>query len=85
MLNLCCWAAPPLALFCVSVLLTDCLGFVLSCHPLRLFSCRRCLEKGAQFVLLGSGHSDGEFKAMAQQQFKDHKDVRWVLNGFEFF
>lgn len=37
--------------------------------------CRAC-EKGAQFVLLGSGHCDGEFKAMAEQQFKDHKDIR---------
>jgi len=37
---------------------------------------RRCAEKGAQFVLLGSGHCDGEFKAMAEQQFKDHKDIR---------
>eukprot|EP00775_Hariotina_reticulata_P004742 gene4742-4992_t len=28
----------------------------------------RCLDRGAQFVLLGSGHCDGEFKAMAEQQ-----------------
>eukprot|EP00882_Tetradesmus_deserticola_P023530 GHRQ01025610.1.p1 GENE.GHRQ01025610.1~~GHRQ01025610.1.p1 ORF type:complete len:301 (+),score=111.07 GHRQ01025610.1:167-1069(+) len=39
----------------------------------------RCQEKGAQFVLLGSGHCDGEFKAMAEQQFKDHKDIRLLV------
>uniref|UniRef100_A0A383VX60 Starch synthase, chloroplastic/amyloplastic n=2 Tax=Tetradesmus obliquus TaxID=3088 RepID=A0A383VX60_TETOB len=39
----------------------------------------RCLDKGAQFVLLGSGHCDGEFKAMAEQQFKDHKDIRLLV------
>jgi hypothetical protein len=48
---------------------------VLCCatHPRAL---RRALDKGAQFVLLGSGHSDGEFKKMAEQQFKDHPDIR---------
>jgi hypothetical protein len=44
---------------------------------LLLHACR-CLDKGAQFVLLGSGHCDGEFKAMAEQQFRDHKDIRCV-------
>jgi hypothetical protein len=45
---------------------------------LLLLLLRRCLDKGAQFVLLGSGHCDGEFKAMAEQQFRDHKDIRCV-------
>lgn len=39
--------------------------------------CCRCLERGAQFVLLGSGHCDGEFRAMAEQQFKNHPDIRY--------
>eukprot|EP00879_Flechtneria_rotunda_P011073 GHRR01011570.1.p1 GENE.GHRR01011570.1~~GHRR01011570.1.p1 ORF type:complete len:636 (+),score=228.04 GHRR01011570.1:282-2189(+) len=39
----------------------------------------RCVDKGAQFVLLGSGHCDGEFRAMSEQQFKDHKDIRLLV------
>ena len=31
---------------------------------------------GAQFVLLGSGHADGDFRGMADNDFKDSKAVR---------
>ena len=33
--------------------------------------------EGAQFVLLGSGHADGDFRDMADNDFKDSKDVRY--------
>ena len=36
----------------------------------------RTAQQGGQFVLLGSGHSDGVFKGMATGDFKDHPDVR---------
>ncbi|KAF8055587.1 SS4 [Scenedesmus sp. PABB004] len=39
----------------------------------------KCLDRGAQFVLLGSGHCDGEFKKMAEAEFKDHRDVRLMV------
>lgn len=39
----------------------------------------RTKELGGQFVLLGSGHADGEFKAMADGEFKDHPDVRLMI------
>lgn len=32
---------------------------------------------GAQFVLLGSGHADGDFRSMADNDFKDSKAVRY--------
>ena len=37
----------------------------------------RTLERGGQFVLLGSGHSDAEFRALAGGDFKDHPDCRF--------
>ena len=36
----------------------------------------RTVQQGGQFVLLGSGHSDGIFKGMATSEFKDHPDCR---------
>ena len=43
---------------------------------LLLLLLRRTLEKGGQFVLLGSGHCEGDFKALANGDFKDSKDCR---------
>jgi len=39
----------------------------------------RTVQQGGQFVLLGSGHSDGVFKAMAAGEFKDHPDCRLMI------
>jgi glycogen synthase len=39
----------------------------------------RTVQLGGQFVLLGSGHSDGIFRGMANSDFKDHKDCRLML------
>ena len=36
-------------------------------------------ELGGQFVLLGTGHADGDFHAMAEHEFKNHKDVRLLM------
>ncbi|GIM11576.1 hypothetical protein Vretimale_15059 [Volvox reticuliferus] len=36
----------------------------------------RTVERGGQFVLLGSGHSDPVFRSLADGQFKDHPDCR---------
>ncbi|PNW71709.1 hypothetical protein CHLRE_16g665800v5 [Chlamydomonas reinhardtii] len=36
----------------------------------------RTVEKGGQFVLLGSGHSDPAFRQLADGQFKDHPNCR---------
>lgn len=36
----------------------------------------RTLEQVGQFVLLGSGHSDGEFRKLAAAEFNNHPDVR---------
>ncbi|KAI8463844.1 MAG: soluble starch synthase [Monoraphidium minutum] len=35
----------------------------------------RTLERGGQFVLLGSGHCDGDFRKLAEGEFKGHPDV----------
>jgi len=35
----------------------------------------RTAEQGGQFVLLGSGHADGDFRHMAATDFADHPDV----------
>ena len=40
----------------------------------------RTAELGGQFVLLGSGHSDGDFKHMADGQFRDSKSVKCVTH-----
>ena len=37
----------------------------------------RTVQQGGQFVLLGSGHSDGVFKGLASGEFKDHPDCRY--------
>ncbi|EIE18024.1 soluble starch synthase [Coccomyxa subellipsoidea C-169] len=39
----------------------------------------RTAELGGQFLLLGSGHADGDFRAMAAQDFKDSPDVRLMV------
>jgi len=39
----------------------------------------RTVQQGGQFVLLGSGHSDGIFKNMASNEFKDHPDCRLMV------
>lgn len=36
-------------------------------------------SQGGQFVLLGTGHLDGVFRAMAEGDFKDSPDVRLLL------
>ena len=36
-------------------------------------------SQGGQFVLLGSGHSDPPFSAMAQGEFRDDPDVRLLI------
>lgn len=36
-------------------------------------------KKGGQFVLLGSGHSDPEFSALANGEFKDDPDVKLLI------
>lgn len=35
----------------------------------------RTVEQGGQFVLLGSGHADGDFRRLAGADFKDHPAV----------
>ena len=40
----------------------------------------RTAELGGQFLLLGSGHADGDFRAMAATDFKDSRDVRIMVN-----
>ncbi|BDA42114.1 Glycogen synthase 1 [Coccomyxa sp. Obi] len=39
----------------------------------------RTAELGGQFLLLGSGHADGDFRAMAANDFKDSRDVRLMV------
>lgn len=33
-------------------------------------------REGGQFVLLGTGHADGDFRAMAEGEFNHHPDVK---------
>jgi starch synthase len=40
---------------------------------------KRTKAQGGQFVLLGSGHSDPPFQAMAENEFKDDPDVRLLI------
>lgn len=35
----------------------------------------RTAQLGGQFVLLGSGHADADFKQMAQGDFRDSRDI----------
>lgn len=37
----------------------------------------RTMATGGQFVLLGSGHADGDFRGMADNDFQNSKDVRY--------
>ena len=39
----------------------------------------RTLEQGGQFVLLGTGHADGDFRHIQDHDLKDHKDARMML------
>lgn len=39
------------------------------------------LERGGQVVLLGSGHCDGDFRALAQGEFNGHPDARMWCAG----
>jgi starch synthase len=39
-------------------------------------SVHHCAGNNAQFVLLGSGHADGDFRSMAEHDFKDSDAVR---------
>ncbi|CAK0748133.1 hypothetical protein CVIRNUC_001816 [Coccomyxa viridis] len=39
----------------------------------------RTVELGGQFVLLGSGHADGDFRALAEGEFRDSKDVKIMV------
>jgi len=39
----------------------------------------RTKAKGGQFVLLGSGHSDPEFKKLAEGEYKDDPDVKLLV------
>ena len=39
----------------------------------------RTVEQNGQFVLLGSGHADGDFRAMAEGDFKGHPHVRLMI------
>lgn len=40
---------------------------------------RKANESGAQFVLLGTGHADGEFKKMAEHEFRNSDRVKCLL------
>lgn len=44
----------------------------------------RTAELGGQFLLLGSGHADGDFRAMAAQDFKDSPDVRLMVRSIQW-
>mmetsp|Transcript_29315 Transcript_29315/g.93806 ORF Transcript_29315/g.93806 Transcript_29315/m.93806 type:complete len:475 (+) Transcript_29315:33-1457(+) len=44
-----------------------------------LHAIRTTVANGGQFVLLGSGHSDGEFKELAAGEFKDSPDCRLMI------
>eukprot|EP01025_Chloroclados_australasicus_P023810 TRINITY_DN24023_c0_g4_i1.p2 TRINITY_DN24023_c0_g4~~TRINITY_DN24023_c0_g4_i1.p2 ORF type:complete len:665 (-),score=105.58 TRINITY_DN24023_c0_g4_i1:1424-3418(-) len=39
----------------------------------------RCKEMGAQFVLLGSGHADGDFRGMSERDFRNDPDVKLLI------
>lgn len=39
----------------------------------------RTNELGGQFVLLGTGHADGDFRGMADGQYNNHPDIRLLL------
>lgn len=39
----------------------------------------RTADLGGQFVLLGSGHADGDFRGMAEHDFKGHPNVRLMI------
>lgn len=39
----------------------------------------RTIEQGGQFVLLGSGHADGDFRAMAEGELKNHSHAKLLV------
>ena len=39
----------------------------------------RTVEKGGQFILLGSGHADGDFRHLAEHEYKDHPQVKLMV------
>ena len=39
----------------------------------------RTVEQGGQFVLLGSGHADGDFRALAENEFRDHPNAKLMI------
>lgn len=39
----------------------------------------RTLEQGGQFVLLGTGHADGDFRHIRDHHLHNHKDARMML------
>lgn len=39
----------------------------------------RTAQQGGQFVLLGSGHADGDFRGMAGGDFRESRDVRLMI------
>mmetsp|Transcript_2521 Transcript_2521/g.6005 ORF Transcript_2521/g.6005 Transcript_2521/m.6005 type:complete len:195 (-) Transcript_2521:129-713(-) len=43
----------------------------------------RTQEQGGQFILLGSGHADADFRALAENEFKDHPDVKLMVTYSE--
>ena len=43
----------------------------------------RTVEKGGQFILLGSGHADGDFRHLAENEFRDHPDVKLMVTYSE--
>ena len=43
----------------------------------------RTLEQGGQFILLGSGHADGDFRHLAEHDFKDHPEVKLMITYSE--
>jgi len=46
-------------------------------------SISKTVEQGGQFVLLGSGHADGDFRHLAEHDFKDHPDVKLIVGYSE--
>lgn len=41
----------------------------------------RTAALGGQFLLLGSGHADGDFRSMAAHEFSDSPDVRLMVRS----
>ena len=41
------------------------------------------VEQGGQFILLGSGHADGDFRHLSENEFRDHRDARLMITYSE--